>query len=99
MKTRTPFLVAALLAVPALPYAQAQRQAAASSPTASGYLLPPKVIVDMIDAAPTPGVVASPDHKTLALLERRSLPTIADLAQPIHRIAGQRINPKTNGRQ
>jgi dipeptidyl aminopeptidase/acylaminoacyl peptidase len=57
------------------------------------------VIVDMIDAAPTPGVVVAPDRKTLALLERRSLPTVADLAQPIHRIAGQRINPKTNGRQ
>jgi dipeptidyl aminopeptidase/acylaminoacyl peptidase len=98
MKMRMPLV--ALATVSALPfaYAQAQRQAAAT-PTASGYLLPPKVIVDMIDAAPTPGVVASPDHKTLALLERRSLPTIADLAQPIHRIAGQRINPKTNGRQ
>ena len=33
------------------------------------------------------------------MLNRRSLPTIAELAQPIHRIAGARINPKTNGRQ
>src|SRR6185436_11588158 len=98
MKLRTVAFLAALVIAPALPYAQAQRQAAAT-PTASGYLLPPKVIVDMIDAAPTPGVVVAPDRKTLALLERRSLPTVADLAQPIHRIAGQRINPKTNGRQ
>ena len=28
-----------------------------------------------------------------------SMPTVAELAQPIHRIAGARINPKTNGRQ
>src|SRR5260370_25334368 len=27
------------------------------------------------------------------------MPTIAELAEPIHRIAGTRINPKTNGRQ
>jgi dipeptidyl aminopeptidase/acylaminoacyl peptidase len=27
------------------------------------------------------------------------MPTIAELAEPIHRIAGARINPKTNGRQ
>jgi dipeptidyl aminopeptidase/acylaminoacyl peptidase len=27
------------------------------------------------------------------------MPTVADLAQPIHRIAGARVNPKTNGRQ
>jgi len=44
-------------------------------------------------------VVVSPDHRTVALLNRRSMPTIAELAQPIHRIAGARINPKTNGRQ
>src|SRR5204862_4300614 len=65
----------------------------------SGYLAPPKVIVDMLDAPPTPSVVVSPDDRTVALLNRRSLPTIAELAQPIHRIAGARINPKTNGRQ
>jgi hypothetical protein len=27
------------------------------------------------------------------------MPTIAELAESIHRIAGARINPKTNGRQ
>jgi dipeptidyl aminopeptidase/acylaminoacyl peptidase len=65
----------------------------------SGYLLPPKVIVDILDAAPTPTVIVSPDRHTIALLDRRSMPTIAQLAEPIHRIAGTRINPKTNGRQ
>ncbi|HXI88654.1 MAG TPA: S9 family peptidase, partial [Blastocatellia bacterium] len=56
--------------------------------TTSGYLKPPKVIVDILDAPPTPSVIVSPDHHTVALLNRRSLPTIAELAQPIHRIAG-----------
>jgi dipeptidyl aminopeptidase/acylaminoacyl peptidase len=65
----------------------------------SAYLMPPKVIVDILDAPPTPSVVVAPDRRAVALLDRRSMPTIAELAQPIHRIAGTRINPKTNGRQ
>jgi dipeptidyl aminopeptidase/acylaminoacyl peptidase len=65
----------------------------------SGYLTPPKVVVDILDAPPTPNVSISPDGRTVALLSRRSMPALSDLAQPIHRIAGARINPKTNGRQ
>jgi dipeptidyl aminopeptidase/acylaminoacyl peptidase len=72
---------------------------AQSSPTTQGYLVPPKVIVDILDAAPTPAVTVAPDRKMIALLERKSMPGIADLAEPIHRIAGARINPRNNGRQ
>jgi dipeptidyl aminopeptidase/acylaminoacyl peptidase len=72
---------------------------AQSSPSSSGYQLPPKVIVDILDAAPTPTVIVAPNRQVIALLARRSMPSIADLAEPIHRIAGARINPKTNGRQ
>src|SRR4029079_12887278 len=75
-------------------YAQTRKPAATS-----GYLTPPKVIVDMLDAPPTPSVIVSTEHRMVALVYRRSMPTIAELAQPIHRIAGARINPKTNGRQ
>ncbi|HKX31175.1 MAG TPA: prolyl oligopeptidase family serine peptidase [Blastocatellia bacterium] len=63
------------------------------------YLTPPKAIVDMLDAPPTPNVIVSPDRRTIALLSRKNMPSIADLAEPIHRIAGLRINPQTNGRQ
>ena len=66
---------------------------------AQSYLTPPQVIVDILDAPPTPAVTLSPDHQVIALLERRSMPTIAELSQPVHRLAGARINPKTNGRQ
>ena len=72
---------------------------AQSSPSSTGYQLPPKVIVDILDAAPTPTVTIAPNRQVVALLERRSMPSIAALAEPIHRIAGARINPKTNGRQ
>ena len=88
------FAVALVLAASTIQFAQTRQPAAKS-----GYLTPPKVVVDILDAAPTPGVVLSPDHRTIALLSRRSMPTVADLAQPIHRIAGARLNPKTNGRQ
>lgn len=89
------FCVALLMAAATLLFAQSTERPS----TASGYLTPPKVIVDVLDAAPTPTVIVSPDHRFIALLDRRSMPTIAELAEPIHRIAGARINPKTNGRQ
>jgi dipeptidyl aminopeptidase/acylaminoacyl peptidase len=96
MRTRTlAFTVALILAAAAVQFGQTLPQ----EPSASRYLTPPRVIVDILDAPPTPGVIVSPDRHTIALLERRSMPTIAELAQPIHRIAGARINPKTNGRQ
>jgi dipeptidyl aminopeptidase/acylaminoacyl peptidase len=65
------------------------------------YQLPPKAIVDMIDAPPTPGITISPriaSAKRWILIEHfAGLPTIADLAQPEYRLAGLRFNPKTDG--
>src|SRR4029078_13062195 len=92
MRSRTIALAAAfLIAASAVQHGQTRQQ--------SGYLVPPKVIVDILDAPPTPSVIVAPDRRTIALLARRSMPTIAELAEPIHRIAGARINPRTNGRQ
>jgi dipeptidyl aminopeptidase/acylaminoacyl peptidase len=71
----------------------------AQSPSSSGYQLPPKDIVDILDAAPTPTVTVAPNRQMVAMLERRSMLSVAALAEPIHRIAGARINPRTNGRQ
>jgi hypothetical protein len=51
---------------------------------AQTYQLPPKAVVDILDAPPTPTVLLSPDRQTIALLERRSMPTIADISEPIH---------------
>ncbi len=63
------------------------------------YQVPPKAIVDILDAAPLPTVAVSPSRQVLAVLERAGMPTIADLSQPMLRLAGARINPKTNGPQ
>jgi dipeptidyl aminopeptidase/acylaminoacyl peptidase len=62
-----------------------------------GYRTPPQIIVDMLDAPPTPLVSVSPDGRTLLLMDRADMPSIADLAQPMLRLAGYRINPATNG--
>jgi dipeptidyl aminopeptidase/acylaminoacyl peptidase len=88
------FAAALVIVAATVPQAQTRQPAAKS-----GYLTPPKVVVDILDAPPTPSVIIAPDNRTVALLSRRSMPSVADLAQPIHRIAGARINPKTNGRQ
>jgi dipeptidyl aminopeptidase/acylaminoacyl peptidase len=61
------------------------------------YQLPPRHVVDAFDAAPLPQAILSPSKKTLALLYRRPYPTIAELSRPMLRLAGARINPRTNG--
>lgn len=61
------------------------------------YQIPPKAIVDILDAPPLPGVVVSPTREVLALLPRRSMPSIAELAQPMLGLAGTRVNASTNG--
>src|SRR5580658_3252656 len=66
------------------------------------YQQPPKAIVDIVDALPTPAVELSPAGgaagKRWMLIEHFSgLPTIAELAQPEFRLAGLRFNPKTDG--
>jgi hypothetical protein len=38
------------------------------SPSPAGYLVPPKVIVDILDAAPTPTVTVATNGKMVALL-------------------------------
>ncbi len=63
-----------------------------------GYQLPPEEIVNLIDAPPTPSVRIDPKGQWILLLERPSLPTIEELVQPELRLAGLRINPKTNAK-
>ena len=44
----------------------------------SRYATPPKMVVDILDAKPLPQAIVSPSRLQLALVERRSMPTIAD---------------------
>ena len=64
---------------------------------AQKYLLPPQNIIDVFDAEPPALISISPNKQQMALTKARAYPTIAELAQPMLRLAGSRINPKTNG--
>ncbi|MEE9465751.1 MAG: S9 family peptidase, partial [Candidatus Neomarinimicrobiota bacterium] len=64
----------------------------------SAYRTPSQVLVDIIDASPTPSVSIGPNREWLLILERPSLPSIEQLAERELRLAGLRINPQTNAR-
>ena len=76
------------------PRVQAQVPTASDAPR---YVLPPKAIVDAFDAEPLPQTLLSPNKQVVALTKARTYPTIAELSQPMYRLAGSRVNPKTNG--
>ena len=58
-----------------------------------GYQVPPKVIADLLLAAPTPSVSVNSSAKYMLVMERNSYPTVEELGQPELKIAGLRINP------
>lgn len=61
------------------------------------YKQPPQQVMDVLNSPAIPNVSVSPVRDRLALLEPLRYPSIAELAQPMLRIAGSRINPNTNG--
>lgn len=63
---------------------------------AQSYQKPPKNIMDILNAPATPITSISPAKDKILLLEPVRYPPIADLAEPMLRLAGLRINPKTN---
>jgi dipeptidyl aminopeptidase/acylaminoacyl peptidase len=71
----------------------------AQTPDITRYQLPPKEVVEAFDAPPLPAAILAPSKQVIALSYRRAYPTIAELSQPILRLAGVRVNPNTNGPQ
>jgi dipeptidyl aminopeptidase/acylaminoacyl peptidase len=65
----------------------------------TAYKLPPREIVEIVDAVPTPEAVVSPTRDAMLLVEYEAYPPIAFVAQPILRLAGMRISPQTSSRQ
>ena len=64
---------------------------------AEPYRKPPQAVLDVLNAPTTPTLSLSPTQ-TFALESREiRYPSIAELSQPMLRLAGLRINPKTNG--
>ncbi|MEP6944973.1 MAG: prolyl oligopeptidase family serine peptidase, partial [Acidobacteriota bacterium] len=61
------------------------------------YQKPPQNVMDVLNAPAIPVSSVSPAHDKIALLEPLRYPPISELAQPMLRIAGLRINPNSNG--
>lgn len=70
---------------------------AAAAFAADIYQKPPQAILDVLNAPATPLASVSPAKDYLLLAEPVRYPPIAELAQPMLRLAGLRINPNTNG--
>jgi dipeptidyl aminopeptidase/acylaminoacyl peptidase len=84
---------AVLVLAPAL-VLRAQVPSASDPPK---YVLPPQNIVEVFDAELLPQTLVSPNRQVVALTKARAYPTIAELSQPMLRLAGLRVNPRTNG--
>jgi dipeptidyl aminopeptidase/acylaminoacyl peptidase len=88
-----------LLVLPVLGPAPFQQASATQEAASNGYRLPPKEIVDVLDAAPTPDAIPSPDGKWMLLVERTSMPSIADVTRTWIGLAGIRIDPQLRAPQ
>ncbi len=76
-----------------LPSPSVAQEAAAA---AAAWLTPPRAIVEILDAPRAPDVLVSPNRDIVALLERRPMRNIAELARPMLRLAGHRIDPRNS---
>ncbi|MEM1196704.1 MAG: prolyl oligopeptidase family serine peptidase [Pseudomonadota bacterium] len=73
-------------------------QAQSHSQAQDGYQTPPDTVADIVTRAPSPRVSLSPDKTTMLLLEREALPPVADLARPMEKLAGLRLDASINDR-
>lgn len=70
--------------------------AAVTAVAQQGYKKPPKEVLDILNAPVTPGASVSPARDNMLLTTGLRYPPLADLAQPMLRLAGRRINPASN---
>ena len=89
----TRFLAAATFALIAL----VPRAHSEAWPEVEGYREPPEAVTAIVDAPLTPAISLGPARDKMAVLEPRTLPSIAELAEPEKRLAGRRINPANRG--
>lgn len=61
------------------------------------YQKPPKAILDVLNAPEPPVVSLSPAKTHILLADVVRNPSIADIARPMLRLAGKRIDPASNG--
>jgi dipeptidyl aminopeptidase/acylaminoacyl peptidase len=64
---------------------------------ATPYQQPPSPIAQMLDAEPLPFVTISPQRDAMLLTYRNALPSIEETSALYLALAGDRVNPRTNG--
>jgi dipeptidyl aminopeptidase/acylaminoacyl peptidase len=69
-----------------------------SAASATTYQKPPKEIAEAINQPLPPVLSLSPTKDNALLMQGPAHPSIADLAEPMERLAGIRIDTRTNGR-
>lgn len=63
-----------------------------------GYRTPPADVTDIVTRAPSPNVSVAPGGDLMLLMERAALPPVADLAKPMEKLAGLRLDASINDR-
>ena len=63
----------------------------------TAYQQPPDAIAAILDAPRAPSVRTSADRRWMVELDRPSLPPLAELAEPVLKLAGVKIDPRTHG--
>lgn len=70
--------------------------AAEDRPAATEWQKPPQDIMDVLHAPQLPRVTSSPSGEYLALTDPVLYPSLAELAAPMHKLGGIRVNPVRN---
>ena len=60
------------------------------------YMQPPKEMVELIEAPPTPAIHLDPARKWMLVMKRPNYISVSELSQPELRLAGIRFNPDTH---
>ena len=69
-----------------------------SSQPPNAWQSPPEDVLQVMHAPQLPSVWTAPTGENLFLADPILYPSLAELAAPMHKLAGMRVNPATNGR-
>lgn len=91
--------LAIVLAILVLPLMMAAQEAGMtnSSLSTSGWQQPPEEIMKVLHAPQLPWVWTAPTGEYMLLADPVQYPPLSELAAPMHKLAGIRVNPANNG--
>jgi len=83
-------LIAAVLMIVPISVAEA---AGGTTPPTTGWQTPPEEVMEVLHAPQLPWVWTSPTGEHLLLADPVTYPPLAELAAPMHKLAGMRVDP------